>query len=99
MTCAPPAPYPTPSRAPAAPPKIGQFVDGDFLTALLAESLLQKNPGEAILYDVRASRAVPDTVTRAGGTPQDRSLREWRLLDGVAGRVALAEKPRRGDPL
>jgi phosphomannomutase len=47
----------------------GAFVDGDFLTALLAESLLRKSPGEAILYDVRASRAVPDTVTRAGGTP------------------------------
>ncbi len=47
----------------------GAFVDGDFLTALLAESLLGKHPGEAILYDVRASRAVPDTVTRAGGTP------------------------------
>ncbi len=51
----------------------GAFVDGDFLTALLAESLLAKvsNPAhpEAILYDVRASRAVPDTVTRAGGTP------------------------------
>src|SRR5262249_14108956 len=47
----------------------GTFVDGDFLTALLAESLLRKSPGEAILYDVRASRAVPDTVTRAGGTP------------------------------
>jgi phosphomannomutase len=51
----------------------GRFVDGDFLTALLAESLLAKksNPAhtEAILYDVRASRAVPDTVTRAGGTP------------------------------
>jgi phosphomannomutase len=47
----------------------GAFVDGDFLTALLAESLLRKNPGEAILYDVRASRAVPDTVTAAGGTP------------------------------
>jgi phosphomannomutase len=46
----------------------GRFVDGDFLTALLAESLLAKNPGEAILYDVRASRAVADTVTRAGGT-------------------------------
>jgi phosphomannomutase len=47
----------------------GEFVDGDFLTALLAESLLRKSsaPGEAILYDVRASRAVPDTVTRAGG--------------------------------
>jgi phosphomannomutase len=45
----------------------GAFVDGDFLTALLAESLLRKSPGEAILYDVRASRAVADTVTRAGG--------------------------------
>jgi phosphomannomutase len=46
----------------------GQFIDGDFLTALLAESLLQTHPGEAILYDVRASRAVADTVERAGGT-------------------------------
>ncbi len=51
----------------------GEFVDGDFLTAMLAESLLSKNPDpahpEAILYDVRASWAVPDTVKRAGGTP------------------------------
>jgi len=46
----------------------GDFVDGDFLTALLAESLLRKSPGEAILYDVRASRAVADTVQEAGGT-------------------------------
>jgi len=47
----------------------GQFVDGDFLTALLAESLLAKHPASAILYDVRASWAVPDTVRRMGGTP------------------------------
>jgi len=49
----------------------GAFVDGDFLTALLARSLLEKSPtrGEAILYDVRASRAVPDTVVDAGGRP------------------------------
>jgi phosphomannomutase len=49
----------------------GAFVDGDFLTALLARSLLGKAtaPGEAILYDVRASRAVPDSVTDAGGIP------------------------------
>ena len=46
----------------------GEFVDGDFLTALLAESLLRKSPGEAILFDVRASRAVADTVLQAGGT-------------------------------
>jgi phosphomannomutase len=46
----------------------GRFVDGDFLTAILAEHLLAKQPGSAILYDVRASRAVPDIVTAAGGT-------------------------------
>jgi phosphomannomutase len=47
----------------------GQFADGDFLTTLLAESILRKDPGAAILYDVRASRAVPDVVGRAGGHP------------------------------
>jgi phosphomannomutase len=47
----------------------GDFVDGDFLTALLAQSVLEKHPGADILYDVRASRAVADTVRAAGGTP------------------------------
>jgi phosphomannomutase len=46
----------------------GEFVDGDFLTAILAEHLLAKTPGAAILYDVRASRAVRDRVEAAGGT-------------------------------
>ena len=46
----------------------GAFVDGDFLTAILAGTMLRKNPGETILYDVRASRAVPDIVEAAGGT-------------------------------
>jgi phosphomannomutase len=46
----------------------GEFVPGDFVTALLAESLLQKEPGAKILYDVRASWAVPETIERAGGT-------------------------------
>ena len=45
----------------------GRFVDGDFLTALLAESVLEKQPGADILYDIRASRAVPDVVEEFGG--------------------------------
>jgi phosphomannomutase len=45
----------------------GRFVDGDFLTALLAESMLSKHDGATILYDVRASWGVPDTVKRRGG--------------------------------
>jgi len=46
----------------------GAFVEGDFLTALLARSILDKEPGATILYDVRASRAVRDIVEENGGS-------------------------------
>jgi phosphomannomutase len=46
----------------------GEFVPGDFVTALLAASMLEKEPGGTIIYDVRASWAVRDTVEAAGGT-------------------------------
>ena len=49
----------------------GRFVDGDFLTTLLAASVLEKQPGATILYDVRASWAVRDTVERLGGTAHE----------------------------
>jgi len=45
----------------------GEFVPGDFVTALFAESVLEKEPGAKLIYDVRASRAVPDTIERDGG--------------------------------
>jgi phosphomannomutase len=47
----------------------GEFVPGDFATALLAEAVLEKEPGAKIIYDVRASWAVPETIERAGGEP------------------------------
>jgi phosphomannomutase len=47
----------------------GKFVPGDFATALFAESVLEKEPGAKIIYDVRASWAVPETIERAGGLP------------------------------
>ena len=47
----------------------GEFVPGDFVTALLAESVLEREPGAKVIYDVRASRAVPETIERAGGIP------------------------------
>ncbi len=46
----------------------GDFVAGDFVTALLAEAFLMKSPGEKIIYDVRASHAVKDIVEQYGGT-------------------------------
>jgi phosphomannomutase len=46
----------------------GAFVSGDFVTALLAEAFLIKHPGATVIYDLRASHAVRDTVARYGGT-------------------------------
>jgi phosphomannomutase len=46
----------------------GAFVAGDFITALLAEAALAKTGGQKIIYDLRASRAVKDTVEAHGGT-------------------------------
>jgi phosphomannomutase len=46
----------------------GEFISGDFITALLAEAFLLKHPGATIIYDLRASHAVRDIVAKYGGT-------------------------------
>jgi phosphomannomutase len=46
----------------------GEFVAGDFVTALLSEAFLIKHPGAKVVYDVRASYAVKDIVAKYGGT-------------------------------
>lgn len=45
----------------------GNFVNGDFITALMAIYFLEKNPGAGIVYDIRASLAVKDWVEKMGG--------------------------------
>jgi phosphomannomutase len=47
----------------------GEFVAGDFATALFAQGVLEKEPGAKVIYDVRASWAVPETIAAAGGEP------------------------------
>ncbi len=47
----------------------GEFVPGDFVTALLAEAMLAREPGGKVIYDVRASWAVPRAIEAAGGIP------------------------------
>jgi phosphomannomutase len=47
--------------------KKGRFVSGDFLTAILSSYFLKKKPKATIVYDIRASKAVPDTIEAAGG--------------------------------
>jgi phosphomannomutase len=45
----------------------GEFISGDFVTALLAEAFLMKRGPGTIIYDLRASHAVRDTVARYNG--------------------------------
>ncbi len=45
----------------------GEYVPGDFVTAILGEAFARREPGAKIVYDVRASRAVADRVAAAGG--------------------------------
>jgi phosphomannomutase len=47
----------------------GEFIAGDYMTALLGRYLLSKRSGSKIVYDVRASWAVPELIREAGGTP------------------------------
>lgn len=47
----------------------GEPIPGDFITTLVARHFLQRNPGASIVYDLRASWAVRDWVTRLGGKP------------------------------
>jgi phosphomannomutase len=45
----------------------GERIPEDLVTALIAEFLLTKEPGATILYDLRSSRIVPETIARLGG--------------------------------
>jgi phosphomannomutase len=47
----------------------GVFIPGDFTAALFASTVLAKEPGAKIIYDVRASWAVPEAILAAGGVP------------------------------
>ena len=46
----------------------GEFISGDFITALLSEAFLMKHPGATVIYDLRASHAIKDVAAQYGGT-------------------------------
>lgn len=73
----------------------GGFVAGDFLTALLARHILERVGAATVVYDLRASWAVRDSIIAAGGTPDEFRVghafikRRMREVDAVfAGEVS-----------
>lgn len=47
----------------------GYFIEGYYLVGLLAKTLLERNPGEKIIYDPRMTWNTIEQVTESGGTP------------------------------
>lgn len=47
-----------------------RIVRCDIMTAFLARDFLKKNPGAAVVYDLRSSRVVRDEILNAGGVPK-----------------------------
>jgi phosphomannomutase len=47
----------------------GELVSGSLTTAIVADAMLAKHPGETVLYNLICSHAVPEVITEAGGTP------------------------------
>jgi len=45
----------------------GKKIPEDLVTALIAQVYLARVPGATILYDLRSSRSVPETITALGG--------------------------------
>jgi phosphomannomutase len=65
----------------------GEFVPGDLITALISKLMLERHPGAVIVYDLRASWAVRDTVAAAGG----------RALENRVGHAFIKARIRKED--
>ena len=47
----------------------GALVSGSLTTAIVADSMLTKHPGEIVLHNLICSKAVPEVIIERGGTP------------------------------
>ncbi len=47
----------------------GDVIPMDFTTALIAQDMLQNNPGAACFYDLRSSKVAEEAIANAGGKP------------------------------
>ncbi|MBN1549704.1 phosphomannomutase/phosphoglucomutase [Candidatus Babeliales bacterium] len=48
----------------------GELIPGDQLLAIFSKPILKNNPGRSVVFDVKASTALVDLITRWGGQPR-----------------------------
>ncbi|MGE4317485.1 MAG: phosphomannomutase [Deferribacterales bacterium] len=47
----------------------GEFIEGYYIVAMLAEEMLKKNPGSSVIYDPRLYWNTVEVIKKAGGVP------------------------------
>lgn len=67
----------------------GEFVDGYYVTTILAQLMLAKNPGGAIIYDPRQIWAIEETIKENSG----------RAVINKAGHAFIKERMRKEDAI
>ncbi|HOO76430.1 MAG TPA: phosphomannomutase/phosphoglucomutase [bacterium] len=67
----------------------GEIVPADYITALVAREALERWPGSAVVYDLRSSRVVRETVESEGGIPLEAPADAERLKRLMRGRGAV----------
>lgn len=67
--------------------ELGNIVPGDKIIALLAPEMLKKYPEAPVIYDVKCSRSVPETVLKFGGRP----------IESRVGRTLIIQSMRKED--
>jgi phosphomannomutase len=67
----------------------GSSIENYFVSALIAEELLQRSPGGSIVYDLISSRALPERIRELGGKPVVSRVGYTFVYDAMVGSGAL----------
>lgn len=67
----------------------GEAVPNYFIAALLAEELLARRPGGAVVYDLISSRALPERIRELGGRPVVSKVGYTFVYDAMVAEGAL----------
>jgi phosphomannomutase len=67
----------------------GRGIENYFLSCLVAEEMLSRQPGAAIVYDLISSRVLPERISELGGTPVVSKVGYTFLYDQMVAKRAI----------
>lgn len=67
----------------------GEGIENYFISGLIAEELLNQNPGASIVYDLISSKALPERIAELGGKPEVSMVGYTFLYDKMVANSAI----------